>query len=58
MVDADGKVWQRGSGEIPIEEIDRLAQELVAGEAPTADDSSNDGLQTPVDLESGDSGSN
>lgn len=50
MVDADGNVWQRGSGEIPIEDIDRLADELVAGQAPTSGSGSSDGLQSPAEL--------
>ncbi len=55
MVDADGNVWQRGSGEIPISELSALADRLVAGEAPaSADGGSNEGLQTPVDLETED----
>lgn len=65
FVDVEGNVWQRGSGEIPIADLDRLAQELVAGEAPSGvDTGSNEGLQSPVDLESdagsgqGDTGSN
>lgn len=59
FVDADGNVWQRGSGEIPIADLERLAGELVAGEAPSGVDSgSNEGLETPVDLESGDTGTN
>ncbi len=54
FVDADGKVWQRGSGEIPLADLQRLAGELVAGKAPSGvDGGSNEGLQTPVDLESG-----
>lgn len=54
FVDAQGKVWQRGSGEIPIQDLQRLAAELVAGEAPSgADAGSNEGLETPVDLEAG-----
>jgi cytochrome c biogenesis protein CcmG, thiol:disulfide interchange protein DsbE len=35
MVDKDGKVWQRGSGEIPIDQIDKLANELAKGESPS-----------------------
>lgn len=31
MVDADGNVVQRGSGEVPIEDIDRLVNNLVDG---------------------------
>lgn len=54
FVDAEGKVWQRGSGEVPIEDLKRLAGEIVAGKAPTGVDSgSNEGLQTPVDLDAG-----
>ena len=61
FVDADGKVWQRGSGEVPIQDLQRLAGELVAGEAPSGvDPGSNEGLETPVDLEAGnpDAGAN
>jgi cytochrome c biogenesis protein CcmG/thiol:disulfide interchange protein DsbE len=35
MVDKDGKVWQRGSGEIPIDQFDQLVNELAKGQAPT-----------------------
>lgn len=57
FVDAEGKVWQRGSGEIPIQDLQRLAGELVAGKAPSGvDPGSNEGLQTPADLEAGSPG--
>ncbi len=46
MLDADGKVWQRGSGEIPIETIQTLTDELVAGEASTGGSGSDQ--VTPV----------
>ena len=49
MVDADGNVWQRASGELPVEEIDRLADELMSGNASTGG-SSNDQV-TDVDLD-------
>lgn len=57
FVDADGKVWQRGSGEIPLADIQRLADELVAGKTPSGvEGGSNEGLETPVELEPGDQG--
>lgn len=58
-VDADGAVWQRASGEIPVEDIDRLSEALVEGDSPTGvDPSSGEGEQTPIDPEAGDTGSN
>lgn len=49
MLDADGKVWQRGSGEVPIEEIDRLTNELVKGESSTGGGAVNDDLSSDFD---------
>ncbi len=46
MVDAEGKVWQRGSGEVPIEDIDRLADELVKGQASSGGTGASDGLSS------------
>lgn len=53
-VDAEGNVWQRASGALPIEDVNRLSAELVAGGSPTGvDPSSGEGEQTPVDLDAG-----
>jgi len=50
MVDADGNVWQRASGEIPISEIQRLADELVSGAAASGGSSEGGDEQSPVSL--------
>jgi len=50
MVDADGNVWQRGSGEIPVSELQRLADELMSGVASTGGTGSSEGEQSPVSL--------
>jgi thiol-disulfide isomerase/thioredoxin len=49
MLDADGNVWQRGSGEIPVEDIDRLANELAEGQASTGGTGADDGLSSDFD---------
>jgi thiol-disulfide isomerase/thioredoxin len=51
MLDADGNVWQRGSGEIPVEDLQRLAEELVKGQASTGGTGSDDGLSSEFDPE-------
>lgn len=49
MLDAEGNVWQRGSGEIPIADIQRLADELVKGQTSTGGTGSDDGLSSDFD---------
>jgi thiol-disulfide isomerase/thioredoxin len=49
MVDGEGDVWQRGSGEIPIADIQRLATQLVEGEASTGGTGADDGLSSDFD---------
>jgi thiol-disulfide isomerase/thioredoxin len=49
MVDGEGNVWQRGSGEIPIADIQRLATQLVEGEASTGGTGADDGLSSDFD---------
>ncbi|MFV0316026.1 MAG: TlpA family protein disulfide reductase [Microthrixaceae bacterium] len=51
MLDADGNVWQRGSGEIPEADLDRMAKQLAAGEAATSAGGGDPDLQTPVTIE-------
>jgi thiol-disulfide isomerase/thioredoxin len=49
MLDAEGDVWQRGTGEIPVEDIQRLADELVAGQGSTGGTGADDGLSSDFD---------
>ncbi len=49
FVDADGNVWQRGSGQLPREELERLASELASGTAPANAEDVEVGEQTPVE---------
>ncbi len=54
FVDAEGNVWQRGSGEIPVDDLKTLSDELVAGKAPSGVDSgANAGLETPSTPDAG-----
>ena len=50
MIDADGNVWQRASGEIPILDLERLANELVAGSASSGGSGEGGDEQSPVSL--------
>lgn len=50
MIDADGNVWQRSSGRIPIEQLDVLADELVAGTSSTGGSGEGTEEQTPQSL--------
>lgn len=56
ILDAEGNVWQRGSGEIPLSELQRMAAEVTSGAASSGGTGSNEGLQSPVDLEGAESG--
>lgn len=48
FVDAAGNVWQRGSGQLGREELERLAGELVSGVEPGDAGQTSVGGQTPV----------
>ena len=49
FVDAEGNVWQRGSGQLPRADLERLATELVSGTAPTDAGDTDVGESTPVE---------
>jgi cytochrome c biogenesis protein CcmG/thiol:disulfide interchange protein DsbE len=51
ILDAEGNVWQRGSGEIPLADLQRMADEVTSGVPSTGGTGSNEGLQSPVTLE-------
>jgi thiol-disulfide isomerase/thioredoxin len=50
LVDADGKVWYRASGQSSREELNTLANDLVSGASATAQAGEGGGEQTPASL--------
>ena len=50
LVDADGKVWYRASGQSSIEELNTLANELVSGGSATPQADADGAEQTPASL--------